>query len=191
VASDSEPEQTSSQLKRAGSFALPHDFLMLPSKERREIVSSLGRTRSRRRASSAQAIQHWHEDGESEVIPALTVALELDPDAVVKRSAAFGLGCIPDQVVVPALRGALTSPDRATKAHAIYALGRLGAREAVPDLVLLLDDWYARIPAADALVAIEDADALGPLRQAAARGPCLRRRRLQKRVSALERAVGV
>jgi HEAT repeat protein len=190
VAADSEPEQTSAQLERAGSFALPSDFLTLPPKERREIVWSLARTRSHRRESLAETIRHANEDGETAVVPALTVALEVDPDTLVKRHAAYGLACIPDQAVVPALRGALPSADRATKGHAILALGRLRVREAVPDLLLLLDDRYARMLVADALVEIADEHALTPLRHAASRGSPLRRHRLRKRVSALEIAVG-
>ena len=117
------------------------------------------------------------------------MALELDPDRLVKREAAAGLGRIPDRAVIPALRGALSATDRATKRHAIITLGRLRAREAVPDLVGLLGDRYSRTSAADALVAIGDEAALGPLRQAAARGPRFRRRRLQQRASALEDAL--
>jgi hypothetical protein len=44
--------------------------------------------------------------------------------------------------------------------------------------------------AADALVAISDEQALGPLRRAAARGSPLRRRRVRKRLAALEMALG-
>jgi HEAT repeat protein len=190
VASDKEPELSSAQPEGAGAFALPRDFLTLPPKERREIVWSMARTRSRRRESLAETIQHANEDGEPAVIPALTVALEVDPDTLVKRHAAYGLACIPDQAVVPALRGALPSADRATKGHAILALGRLRAREAVPDLVLLLDDRYARMLVADALVEISDECALAPLRRAAARGSPFRRHRLRKRVSTLETALG-
>ncbi|HWX96353.1 MAG TPA: HEAT repeat domain-containing protein [Solirubrobacteraceae bacterium] len=190
MASDKEPELSSAQPEGAGAFALPRDFLTLPPKERREIVWSMARTRSRRRESLAETIQHANEDGEPAVIPALTVALEVDPDTLVKRHAAYGLACIPDQAVVPALRGALPSADRATKGHAILALGRLRAREAVPDLVLLLDDRYARMLVADALVEISDECALAPLRRAAARGSPFRRHRLRKRVSTLETALG-
>ena len=184
------PEQTTAQPERADSFALPHDFLTLPPKGRREIVWSLARTRSRHRESLAESIRHAHEDGEPAVIPALTVALEVDPDALVKRHAAYGLACISDQAVVPALRGALSSSDRATKGHAIIALGRLRARDAVPDLARLLDDRYARMLVADALVEIGDESALVPLSRAARRGSPFRRRRLRKRVSMLEGAVG-
>lgn len=185
-----EPEQTSVQPERAGSFALPRDFFARPQKERREIVSSLARTRSRSRESLTETIRHMYEDGEPAVIPALTVALEVDPDTLVKRHAAYGLACLPDQAVIPALRGALPSADRATKGHAILALGRLRVREAVPDLAGLLDDRYARMLVADALVEIGDEGALAPLRRAAARGSPFRRRRLRKRVSALEAALG-
>jgi HEAT repeat protein len=190
VASDGEPEQTSGQAERDGSFALPSEFLTLPPKERREIVWSLALTRSRRRDSLAETVRHSNEDGEPAVIPALTVALEVDPDKLVKRHAAYGLACIPDQAVVPALRGALPAADRATKGHAILALGRLRVRDAVPNLVRLLDDPYARMLVADALVEIGDERALAPLRKAAGRGSPVRRRRLSKRVSALETALG-
>ncbi len=118
------------------------------------------------------------------------MALEDDPDTLVKRHAAYGLACLPDPAVVPALRGALPLADRATKGHAILALGRLRAREAVPDLVRLLDDRYALMLVADALVEIGDEHALAPLKRAARRGSPFRRRRVRKRVSMLESAVG-
>ena len=190
VAPGGEPEQTSAQPQRARSFALPREFHTLPPKERREIVWSLALTRSRSRDSLAETVRHSNEDGEPAVIPALTVALEVDPDKLVKRHAAYGLACIADQAVVPALRGALPAADRATKGHAILALGRLRVRDAVPDLARLLDDPYARMLVADALVEIGDERGLAPLRGAAARGSPLRRRRLRKRVSALETALG-
>ena len=95
------------------------------------------------------------------------MALEVDPDRLVKRHAAYGLSRIPDEAVAGPLIGALPLPDRATKGHAILALGRLRAREAVPDLVPLLDDRYARMLVANALVAIGDERGLAPLRQAA------------------------
>jgi HEAT repeat protein len=168
---------------------LPAGFFALPYRERRAVVSRIAYRRSIRRTSTREVIAHTYTDGDPSAVGPLAVALELDPDVVVKRSAAFGLSCIPLKTVVPALRGALTSKDRATKGHAIHALGRLRAREAVPDLVLLLDDWYAGLTAADALVSIEDEHALEPMRRAAARGPRFRRRRLQQRVWALESAV--
>jgi HEAT repeat protein len=189
VATDRESE-ASTQPESGVSLTLPHDFLRLPVRERREIVWSLASRRSRHRESTAEAVMHAYEDGEPAVVPALTVALEVDPDTHVKRHAAFGLGCIPEQAVVPVLRGALASKDRATKGHAILALGRLRAREALPDLAVLLDDTYARFLAADALVAIADEQALAALRQAASHGSPLRRHRLRKRVSALETTLG-
>jgi HEAT repeat protein len=173
-----------------GAFALPHEFPTLPARERREIVWRLAQLRLRHRDSAAEAIAHAYEDGEPRVIPALTAALDSDPDKNVKRHAAYGLSCIADRAVAPALRRALGLTDRATKGHAALGLGRLGAREAVSDLASLLDDAYSRMRAADALVAISDEQALGPLRQAAARGSPLRRRRLRKRVAALETALG-
>jgi len=190
VGSDKQPEASSTQPERAGSFALPRDFGTLPPKHRRELIWTLARTRSRERESAAEAIRHASEDGEPAVIPALTVALEVDPDTLVKRHAAYGLACISDQAVIPPLRGALSSADRATKGHAIVALGRLRAHEAVPDLARLLDDRYARMLVADALVEIGDEGALAPLSRAAARGSPLRRHRLRKRVSTLETALG-
>jgi HEAT repeat protein len=183
---DSEPTPAGD----VASFALPPDFLTLPTRERRAVVEDLARRRTIRRDSLRDVIAHTYEDGDPDVIGALSFALELDPDRVVKRAAAAGLGRIPSKTVIPALRGALSATDRATKSHAIITLGRLRAREAVPDLVRLLDDSYSRTAVAHALVAIGDEDALGPLRQAAARGPRFRRRRLQQRVSELESALG-
>jgi HEAT repeat protein len=188
MASDTDSDQDSAQ--HAASFALPADYDTRSPQERREIVWNLAQARSRRRGSLAESVRHSHDDGEPAVTPALTVALEDDPDRLVKRHAAYGLACIPDRAVVPPLRGALPLADRATKGHAIVALGRLRIREAVPDLVPLLDDRYARMLVANALVAIGDERGLVPLRQAAARGLPIRRHRLRKRVLALESALG-
>lgn len=189
MATDSESDAPT-QPEADGALTLPPDFPNLPVRERREIVWKLTQRRSRHRESTAEAIIHAHEDGEPAVVPALTVALEVDPDTQVKRHAAYGLACIPDRAVVPVLRGALASTDRATKGHAVIAMGRLRAREAVPDLAGLLDDTYARFLAADALVEIADERALAALRQAASHGSPMRRYRLHKRVSALETTLG-
>ena len=173
-----------------GTFALPPDFFTLPPKQRREIVWSLAKARSNSRDSLAETIQHSNEDGEPAAIGALTVALEADPDRLVKRHAAYGLACIPDEAVAGPLIGALPLPDRATKGHAILALGRRRVREAVPDLVPLLHDRYARMLAANALVAIGDERGLEPLRQAAKTHVPVRRLQLRRRVWALETALG-
>ena len=173
-----------------GSFGLPPDFVTLPPKQRREIVWSLAKARSNSRDSLAETGQHSNEDGEPAAIEALTVALEADPDRLVKRHAAYGLACIPDEAVAGPLIGALPLPDRATKGHAILALGRLRVREAVPDLVPLLHDRYARMLAANALVAIGDERGLEPLRQAAKTHVPVRRFQLRRRVWALETALG-
>jgi HEAT repeat protein len=187
---EGQPEAIPSAQDGASAMRLPRDFFTLPARERRELVWGFTQRRSHRRPSTREAIAHMHEDGDPAAVGALSTALELDPDTLVKRHAAFGLSCIPDQTVVPALLSALTFPDRATKGHAILALGALHVREAVPALLRMLDDSYGRIPAADALVAIADERALEPLRDAAARGSWLRRRRLRERVSALETALG-
>ena len=191
MASETEPEETQEQAGRAGSLTLPPDYMTLAPKERREIVWKLALKRSRHRESLDETIRHAGKDGEPAVIPALLVALEADPDTLVKRHAAYGLASIPDQAIAPALRGALPSADRATKGHAIVGLGRLRARDAVPDLARLLDDRYARMLVADALVEIRDEHALAPLRAAAARGSPVRRYRLRKRIAALETALGL
>ena len=138
-----------------------------------------------------EAVLSLYEGGDPAALPALTTVFELDPDKAVKRAAACGLANIPDTAVAPVLLSVLAATDRATRAHAILALGRLQARDAVPALLPLLDDHYARIVAADALVAIGDERALEPLKQAAARGPGWRRRRLRERVRKLEAALGL
>jgi len=190
VSGHGESEHDPAPAERSGSFALPLDYFTLPPKERREVVWGLTQARSRSRDSLAETIRHSRDDGEPAVIPALTVALEVDPDRLVKRHAAYGLSYIPDRAVAPPLLGALPLADRATKGHAIMGLGRLRIREAVPDLVPLLNDRYARMLVADALVAIGDERGLAPLREAAAHGLPVRRFHLQRRVSALERALG-
>ena len=172
------------------SFDLPRDFIQLAPKQRREIVWSLAQARSRSRDSLAETVRHSNEDGEPAAMGALTVALEVDPDRLVKRHAAYGLSRIPDEAVAGPLIGALPLPDRATKGHAILALGRLRAHEAVPDLVPLLQDRYARMLVANALVAIGDERGLEPLRQAATCRSPVRRYHLRRRVWALETALG-
>ena len=72
--------------------------------------------------------------------------------------------------------------------QAILTLGRLGARDAVPELIGLLDDWRCRLPAADALAAIGDRTALAPLQEVADRDVLWRRRHLRRRVAELEAA---
>jgi len=191
MASASEPEQAPADPAGAPSLALPPDFITRTPKQRREVVWALAQARSRTRESLVETIRHSGEDGEPGVVAALTTALEADPDKLVKRHAAYGLASVPDQAVVPPLRGALALPDRATKGHAILGLGRRRAREAVPDLAALLDDRYASLMAADALVAIGDEGGLAPLRQAAGRGLPLRRHRLRRRVWGLEAALGL
>lgn len=164
---------------------LPPDFPTLAPRDRREIIKDLANPRSDRATTRARIV-HMHEDGDRDREPALTLVLKLDPDRLVKRSATFGLACIPHPAVVPGLRYALGLPDRATKGHAIFALERLRVREAVPDLVALLDNSYGSLLAADALVAIGDENALPQMRRAAGRASRIRRHRLHKRVRALE-----
>ena len=190
MASDGQPEDAAASPQPADSFALPSNFVTLVPKQRREIVWELAQARSRSGDSPAETIRHSDQDGEPAAIPALTVALETDPDRLVKRHAAFGLARIPDKAVVDPLIGALALADRATKGHAILALGRLRAREAVPDLVPLLGDRYARMLVANALVVIGDERGLAPLRQAATCLSPVRRYHLHRRVRALEAALG-
>jgi HEAT repeat protein len=187
---DGDPEQAVAPRQPAEPFALPSDFTALAPKERREIVWELAQARSGSRDSLRETIAHSSQDGDPAAIPTLAMALEADPDRLVKRHAAFGLGRIADEAVVAPLIGALGLPDRATKGHAILALGRLKAREAVPELVPLLDDSYARMLVANALVAIGDERGLAPLRQAATCFSPVRRINLQRRVRALEAALG-
>jgi len=169
---------------------LPPDYPSLSQGERAEIVSEIAKPRPAGDTIRARIVE-THESGERTHEPALTLVLEFDPDPRVKRTAAFGLACIPDRAAVPGLRMALGLPDRATKTHAIFALGRLRAREALPELVALLDDWYTCMSAADALVAIGDDRALPALSRAAGHGLPLRRRRLRKRVRLMESGAGV
>ena len=190
MASASEPEQPPADPESSASFGLPPDFITRTPKQRREVVWALAQVRSRTRDPQAEAVRRSGVDGEPGVVPALTVALETDPDKLVKRHAAYGLASVADPAIIPPLRGALALPDRATKGHAILGLGRRRAREAVPDLVALLDDHYASLMAADALVAIGDERGLPAIRGAAGRGLPLRRHRLRRRVWALEAALG-
>src|SRR5260370_8660041 len=92
---EEQPEAIPSEQGGASAMRLPRDFLTLPARERRELVWAFTQHRSRRRRSTREAIAHMHEDGDPSVVGALSTALELDPDTVVKTPAAFGLPSIP------------------------------------------------------------------------------------------------
>lgn len=135
-------------------------------------------------------ISTWYEGGDLAAIRALNEVVENDSDAYVRRAAVQGLGRMPDPSAIPGLLLGLREPERRTRYLAASALGRQKAREALPDLIRLLDDRYCRAAAAEALVAIRDDRALQPLRAAVAHAPRWRRPRLRRLVIELEAALG-
>lgn len=128
--------------------------------------------------------------GDPSVIPALSEVVARDPDPRIRRSAVMGLARMSDSAAIPALLIGLDSDDSATRIWAIRGLGKLKARDAVPGLVLLLDDRRRRCDAAEALVTIRDERALGPLHEAARHGAPWTRRRLRRRANALASSLG-
>ncbi len=91
---------------------------------------------------------------------------------------------------VAKLRRALAHPEPQTAARAAWILGERRERQAVPDLVRLLEasaDPFLAEAAAEALGTIGDRAALPALRQACAAGPVRVR---QAAVRAIERLVG-
>ncbi|MER3424901.1 MAG: hypothetical protein C4293_18455, partial [Nitrospiraceae bacterium] len=102
-----------------------------------------------------------------QVIPdVLDVVLPIlaSPDANVRKMIIDALGKQTDhRVAQPLLRG-LKDPNANVRASAAEALGHLGAREAVPELITLLhDDEWVAFSALTALAQIGDASALPSL----------------------------
>jgi HEAT repeat protein len=127
-------------------------------------------------------------------IEALARTAVHDVDQGVRRLAVFGLRYTGDSAALPGLLAGLRSPDTAARLHAIDGLSRLQSREVLPELIACLDEHRGGVSAwaAEALVAIRDERALGPL-QAAAKRTRLpwRRRRLLHHADKLQRAVGL
>jgi HEAT repeat protein len=140
--------------------------------------------------SRQQRRQNFYTSGDPAGARALTDIVLRDPDVRVQRTGLFELSRIPDPVVLPAMLIGLTSSDRACRLHAILALRRLRAREAVPTLIPLLMDRRSRVDVARTLVAIRDERALEPLKAALARSPWWQRHRLRRCVSALAGLLG-
>src|SRR5271165_907137 len=168
---------------------LPAGFFHEPASARKHYVEGLTNRRERP-VTGTEAWRTMFENGDPAVIPALVAVVNLDPDPVVRRRALFGLSRMSDRAAIEGLLPGLRASDRASRAHAIKGLGRLRAREALPDLVAQLDDWYGCVMAAEALVAIRDERALEPLRRAAEKGSPWRRRRLRGRAEELEGVLG-
>lgn len=178
-----------SERKEDATFELPRDFFSEPRRSRIRHVDKLV-ARTPGHPKGMEILRTWYQSGDVALIPTLTAVVNLDPDEDVRRSALGGLGRMPDRAAIPGLLPGLRSTDRRSRFLAVSALGRLGARESLPDLVELLGDRYCRTAAAEALVAIRDERALEPLRHAAAQARPWRRRRLRRRVDELEAAVG-
>jgi HEAT repeat protein len=127
--------------------------------------------------------------GNPAMVGALTAVLEVETNQALRRQVVFALASIDDPAAIPGLRSALSTAHRGSRGYAIDALGQLGAREAVPQLIALLDDPWSRRRAARALVLIRDERALGPLRQASQKAR-LHRRFLASSVAELEGRLG-
>ncbi len=82
-----------------------------------------------------------------EAVPVLIRSLEEDPFAPARANAAWALGQTGRGTgpVVTALREALRDEDTWVRLRAVTALGRLRAREAVPDLTAMTDDPNAMV----------------------------------------------
>jgi HEAT repeat protein len=176
--------------ERSEAVELPVGFFEMPRRTRLRHMNALSARKAVRRKTTREWIAHRYEDGDPAVIPALTRVLEADPDTAVRRSAAYGLSMTADEGAVSGLLIALQSSDRATRVHALKGLGHMRARQAVPLLVPLLDDWYWGAAAARALVAVQDERGLMALREAAARAFPWRRHRLKRLAAELERELG-
>jgi hypothetical protein len=170
--------------------SLPADFFDQQRRSRRKVVHRLAVRSAAPTTGTVDLIRNWSGGGDPEVIPALTAVVERDPDVAVKRAALSGLARIADGAAIPGLLLGLRSSDRASRTHATKGLAKLCAREAVPDLVELLEDRYSANSAAQALLAIRDERALGPLRLAATHGWPWRRLQMRRSVRAFERALG-
>ncbi|MBT9559189.1 MAG: HEAT repeat domain-containing protein [Myxococcales bacterium] len=88
--------------------------------------------------------------------PTLTSALS-DPDLNLRIAATLAMGLLLDPATISPLRRALADKDDEVRAYAAAALGELGAKDAIPELLLRLDEDIK--PMVRALVA----DALGRL----------------------------
>ncbi|HUP65013.1 MAG TPA: HEAT repeat domain-containing protein [Thermoanaerobaculia bacterium] len=105
--------------------------------------------------------------GDPRAVPVLTRALD-DPDPETRLYAVLALAEIGDSRAAPRIQDILQrSDDAALRKSAAYALGRLGAREAIPSLRSALQDPVAdvRFNAALALASLEDPSGLGTLRR--------------------------
>lgn len=75
-----------------------------------------------------------------EAVPVLVRSLAEDPFAPARANAAWALGQVGGPGVVSALRKALADEDTWVRLRAVTALGRLRAREAIPDLSRMTED---------------------------------------------------
>jgi HEAT repeat protein len=120
--------------------------------------------------------------------------LEKDPDTQVRFEAAKALVERADPTAAPVLVRALRDESSVVKGPAIVGVGKLQAREAINELVGLLDSpgFFGRRLAADSLVEIRDERAVPLLEHAAERGRDRSTRRLAKKtVKRLRDAVGI
>jgi HEAT repeat protein len=127
--------------------------------------------------------------GARESVPHLLPLLD-DPNRYVRSSVVVALGKIGDKSTATALLGALRKErSPIVKSWLALSLGQLGHREAVPELIELLDSDVAHLRknVASALADIGDRRAIDPLRQALRREPLLRKRSLRRALKRLER----
>lgn len=80
-----------------------------------------------------------------EAVPALVRSLAEDPYAPARANAAWALGQIGGKGVVEVLRKSLRDEDTWVRLRSVTALGRLRAREAIPDLRALAADPNAMV----------------------------------------------
>jgi HEAT repeat protein len=109
------------------------------------------------------------EIGDRAGVPALVERVRRERDSEVRAAAVIALGAIGDPSATAALRERLSDGDAFVRREAVRALGRVGAAEALPDIVARLrEDREAEVRrrAAEALGALGDERAREALREA-------------------------
>ena len=101
--------------------------------------------------------------GEGEVLNPLIEVLKNDSSPKVRANAAMSLGQLNNEDAIQSLISALSDTDAFVRGMIIYSLGLLKAKEALNQLIMILEtdpDKEARMAAADSLAQIGDEKAL-------------------------------
>lgn len=175
---------------------LPPGFFERSDEERQQWIRDL--KGSQPQDQTARETLLWIVDSKRDprAVPALTEIMQRDPSIPIQRAAVAALRGTGDPAAIPGIIIGLRSGDRACCLSAILGCRQLKAREAVADLIALLNNTQRkefrqiREHAADALVAIRDERAIQPLRAAATRGSPRSRRRLKRFADELASSLG-